>query len=140
RVARKRRLSLFTLLRALGYTDEGFLERFVRHFEFLEGQWEKERDLAPTQEEALLEIYKRARPGAPPWADPPRVYFENAFFNPKRYDLTRVGRYKLDRKLGPEISRAEELFGIDLEKPTEGQSVLSRSEILAACSYMLHLA
>ena len=101
RVARKRRLSLFVLLRALGYTDEGFLERFVRHFDFLEGQWEKERELAPTQEEALLEIYKRARPGEPPSTESARVYFENAFFNPKRYDLTRVGRYKLDRKLGP---------------------------------------
>ena len=140
RVARKRRLSLFVLLRALGYTDEGFLERFVRHFEFLEGQWEKERELAPTQEEALLEIYKRARPGEPPSTESARVYFENAFFNPKRYDLTRVGRYKLDRKLGPEIARAEELFGIDLERPTEGQGVLSRAEILAACSYLLHLA
>ncbi len=140
RVARKRRLSLFVLLRALGYTDEGFLERFVRHFEFLEGQWEKERELAPTQEEALLEIYKRARPGEPPSTESARVYFENAFFNPKRYDLTRVGRYKLDRKLGPEIGRAEELFGIDLERPSEGQGVLSRAEILAACSYLLHLA
>ncbi|HEX6394926.1 MAG TPA: DNA-directed RNA polymerase subunit beta [Acidimicrobiales bacterium] len=140
RVARKRRLSLFVLLRALGYTDEGFLERFVRHFDFLEAQWDKERDLAPTQEEALLEIYKRARPGEPPSTESARAYFENAFFNPKRYDLTRVGRYKLDRKLGPEIAKAEELFGIDLEKPEPGQSVLSRSEILAACSYMLHLA
>ena len=69
RVARKRRLSLFVLLRALGYDEEnapGFLERFVRHFDFLEGQWEKDRDLAPTQDEALVEIYKRARPGEPP--------------------------------------------------------------------------
>jgi DNA-directed RNA polymerase subunit beta len=140
RVARKRRLSLFVLLRALGYTDEGFLERFVRHFEFLEAQWDKERELAPTQEEALLEIYKRARPGEPPSTESARAYFENAFFNPKRYDLTRVGRYKLDRKLGPEIAKAEELFGVDLERPEPGQSVLSRSEILAACSYMLHLA
>jgi DNA-directed RNA polymerase subunit beta len=65
RVARKRRLSLFVLLRALGYGDEAFLDRFVRHFDFLEGQWEKERNLAPTREEALLEIYKRARPGEP---------------------------------------------------------------------------
>jgi len=140
RVARKRRLSLFVLLRALGYTDEAFLERVVRHFDFLEGQWDKERELAPTQEEALLEIYKRARPGEPPSAESARVYFENAFFNPKRYDLTRVGRYKLDRKLGPEIARAEELFGVELERPEEGQGVLSRSEILAACSYLLHLA
>ena len=140
RVARKRRLSLFVLLRAMGYTDEGFLERFVRHFDFLEGQWEKERDLAPTQEEALLEIYKRARPGEPPSVESARAYFENAFFNPKRYDLTRVGRYKLDRKLGPEIAKASELFGIDLEPPEKGQGVLSRSEIVATCCYLLHLA
>ena len=120
RVARKRRLSLFVLLRAMGYTDEGFLERFVRHFDFLEGQWEKERELAPTQEEALLEIYKRARPGEPPSTESARAYFENAFFNPKRYDLTRVGRYKLDRKLGPEIVKAQDLFGIDLDRPEDG--------------------
>ena len=140
RVARKRRLSLFVLLRALGYGDEAFLERFVQHFDFLEGQWEKEKDLAPTREEALLEIYKRARPGEPLSVEAARQYFENAFFNPKRYDLTRVGRYKLDRKLGPEVERISELFGIDLERPTPGQSVLSPSEILAAATYMLHLA
>ncbi len=140
RVARKRRLSLFVLLRALGYTDDAFLDRFVRHFDFLEGQWEKERELAPTQEEALLEIYKRARPGEPPATESARAYFENAFFNPKRYDLTRVGRYKLDRKLGPEIVKARDLFDIDLEVPEPGQGVLSRAEILAACSYLLHLA
>ena len=72
RVARKRRLSLFVLLRALGYDEEshpGFIDRFVRHFKFpngvvlLESQWEKERELVPTREEALVEIYKRARPG-----------------------------------------------------------------------------
>ncbi len=140
RVARKRRLSLFVLLRALGFGDEAFLERFVRHFEFLEGQWEKEKDLAPTREEALLEIYKRARPGEPLSVEAARQYFENAFFNPKRYDLTRVGRYKLNRKLGPEIERIAELFGLDLERPAPGQSVLSPSEILAAATYMLHLA
>ena len=66
RVARKRRLGIFTLLRALGYDEEGapgFLDRFVAHFDFLQGQWDKERDVAPTQDEALVEIYKRARPG-----------------------------------------------------------------------------
>ena len=140
RVARKRRLSLFVLLRALGYGDEAFLDRFVRHFDFLEGQWEKERNLAPTREEALLEIYKRARPGEPLSAEAARVYFENAFFNPKRYDLTRVGRYKLNRKLGPEIDRLSDLFGIEIEKPAPNQSVLSPSEILASATYMLHLA
>ncbi len=140
RVARKRRLSLFTLLRALGYADEAFLERFVRHFEFLEPQWDRERELAPNQEDALLEIYKRARPGEPPSVESARAYFENAFFNPKRYDLTRVGRYKLDRKLGPEIVKIESLFGIELDRPVPGQTVLSKSEVLAASTYLLHLA
>jgi DNA-directed RNA polymerase subunit beta len=142
RVARKRRLSLFVLLRALGYDEEnypGLLERFVRHFDFLEGQWEKERDLAPTREEALLEIYKRARPGEPPSVESARAYFENAFFNPKRYDLTRVGRYKLKRRLGPEIEKNAEIFG-DFERPGDTQGVLSASEIFAATTYLLNLA
>jgi DNA-directed RNA polymerase subunit beta len=140
RVARKRRLSLFVVLRALGYEDEQFLTRFVHHFDFLEGQWERERELIPTRDEALLEIYKRARPGEPLSLEAARVYFENAFFNPRRYDLTRVGRYKLNRKLGPEIERIAEVLDWDLERPAEDQGVLSPSEVLAAATYMLHLA
>ncbi|MBW3556468.1 MAG: DNA-directed RNA polymerase subunit beta [Actinobacteria bacterium] len=143
RVARKRRLSLFVLLRALGFGEEdypGFLDRFVRHFDFLEGQWEKDRDLAPTKEESLVEIYKRARPGEPPSPESARAYFENAFFNPKRYDLTRVGRYKLNRKLGPEIEKISALFDVDLERPAPDQGVLAQAEMLAATTYLLHLA
>ncbi len=134
RVARKRRLSLFVLLRALGYDEEnhpGFLDRLVRHFDFLEGQWEKDKDLAPTQEEALIEIYKRARPGEPPTPDAARNYFENAFFNNKRYDLSRVGRYKLNRKLGPEIARIVEQFPVSpawrCPRPTSRRCPASRS-------------
>ena len=143
RVARKRRLSMFTLLRALGYDEEnepGFLERFVRHFDYLEGQWEKDKDLAPTQEESLLEIYKRVRPGEPPSVEAARAYLRNAFFESRRYDLSRVGRYKLNRKLGPEIEKNEKLFGIDLERPDPDSPVLTRSEVLATCTYLLHLA
>jgi DNA-directed RNA polymerase subunit beta len=143
RVARKRRLSLFTLLRALGYDEEnhpGFLDRLVRHFDFLEGQWEKDKELAPTQDEALIEIYKRARPGEPPTPEAARNYFENAFFNSKRYDLSRVGRYKLNRKLGPEIDKLVDQFGLDVERPEADQSTLSRVEVLAATTYLLSLA
>jgi len=142
RVARKRRISLFTLLRALGYDEEnapGFLDAFVRHFDFLEGQWEKDRELSPTQDESLVEIYKRARPGEPPSVESARAYFKNAFFENRRYDLSRVGRYKLDRKLGPELDRLEEVFGLTLERPEPGQPVLSPCEVLAAATYMLHL-
>ncbi len=140
RVARKRRLSLFVLLRALGYDEDGFLEKFVRHFDFLAGQWEKEKDLITTREDALLEIYKRARPGEPLSLESARAYFENAFFNSRRYDLTRVGRYKLNRKLGPEIEKMSKILGVELERPDEHQGVLSPSEILASATYMLHLA
>ncbi|MCX7621096.1 MAG: DNA-directed RNA polymerase subunit beta, partial [Acidimicrobiales bacterium] len=142
RVARKRRLSMFTLLRALGYDEEnypGFLDRLVRHFNFLEGQWEKDREIAPTQDDALLEIYKRARPGEPPAIESARLYFRNAFFESRRYDLSRVGRYKLNRKLGPEIDKVEQMFDIELERPDPDQPVLSPSEVLAACTYMLNL-
>jgi DNA-directed RNA polymerase subunit beta len=152
RVARKRRLGIFTMLRALGYDEEnapGFLDRFVEHFDFLEGQWEKERDVAPTQEEALVEIYKRARPGEPPTVESAKAYFRNAFFESRRYDLSRVGRYKLNRKLGDEVARLGELFGLEgatnaegeplLDYPDLDQNVLSRCEVLASISYMLHL-
>ena len=145
RVARKRRLGIFTLLRALGYDEEnapGFLDRFVAHFDFLQGQWDKERDVAPTQDEALVEIYKRARPGEPPTVDSARAYFRNAFFESRRYDLSRVGRYKLNRKLGAEVAKLGEVFGLtdeQLDLPDENQNVLGRCEVLAAISYMLHL-
>ncbi|MBI4883642.1 MAG: DNA-directed RNA polymerase subunit beta [Actinobacteria bacterium] len=161
RVARKRRMGVFTLLRALGYDEEhapGFLERFVAHFNFLEGQWEKERHVAPTQSEALVEIYKRARPGEPPTVESAKAYFRNAFFENRRYDLSRVGRYKLDRKLGTEVAKLDQLFGkgtielgsffsTDQEDPNRkpifsdpnDARVLRPNEVLATISYMLHL-
>ena len=146
RVARKRRMSIFTLLRALGYDEEhapGFLDRFVAHFDFLEGQYDKDRHIAPTQDEALVEIYKRARPGEPPTVESARNYFRTAFFENRRYDLSRVGRYKLNRKLGSEVAKLKDMFGLDdelLDMPTDDQDVLSRCEVLAAVCYMLHLA
>ena len=161
RVARKRRMGVFTLLRALGYDEEhvpGFLDRFVQHFDFLEGQWDKERPIAPTQNEALVEIYKRARPGEPPSLESARGYFKNAFFDPKRYDLSRVGRYKIDRKLGDELAKLDSIFGkgtraageffkADIDDPNKRPvesdpnetNVLRPNEVLAAISYMLHL-
>jgi DNA-directed RNA polymerase subunit beta len=152
RVARKRRLGIFTLLRALGYDEAnapGFLDRFVAEFDFLEGQWDKERDVAPTQDEALVEIYKRARPGEPPTVESAKAYFRNAFFENRRYDLSRVGRYKLNRKLGAEVEKVATQFDLLgktnmegeplVDLPEEGQHVLSKIEVLAAVTYMLNL-
>jgi DNA-directed RNA polymerase subunit beta len=138
-------MSVFTLLRALGYDEEnapGFLDRFVAHFDFLEGQWEKERHTYATRDEALMEIYKRARPGEPVNVESARAYFEGAFFESRRYDLSRVGRYKLNRKLGGEVAKLTELFGLtpdQLDLPTDNREVLTKCEVLAAVSYMLHL-
>ncbi len=143
RIDRKRRFSIFTLIRALGYDDEKFLEAFVDHFDFLGNQWEKDRDENKTQEEALIDIYKKVRPGEPASVDAATAYMEEAFYDPKRYDLSRIGRYKLNRKLGPEIKKLEEIFKpvrLKLERPGENQNHLSPSEILATCTYVLHLA
>ena len=148
RVARKRRMGVFTIIRALGYDElnaPGFIDRFVNYFDFLEDQWRREKLIAPTREEALLEIYKRARPSEPQNVEAARVYFEQAFFG-VRYNLSRVGRYKLNRKLGGEVKKIQEMFGLktgtelgQLDLPSEDQDVLSRCEVLATISYMLHL-
>ena len=158
RVARKRRLPLFALLRALGYDEEshpGFMQRFVEHFDFLEEQWDKQGHIGPTRQEALVEIYKRVRPGEPVSPDTARSYFETSFFNPRRYDLSRVGRHKLNRKLGQEMAFINEVFDLglceadpedpeavrpELRLPASDQSVLSPCEMLASVTYMLNLA
>ena len=148
RVARKRRIGIFTLIRALGFDEEhapGFLDRFVAHFDFLADQWRREKVLAPTREEALLEIYKRTRPSEPQQVEAAKQYFEQAFFG-ARYNLSRVGRYKLNRKLGPEIQKIKEMFGLpvggelgQLDLPPQDHDVLARCEVLATITYMLHL-
>ena len=118
------------------------MDRFVAYFDFLEGQWEKERHISPTKDEAILEIYKRARPGEPATQESARAFFEGAFFENRRYSLSRVGRYKLHRKLGAEVNLLTERFGLtaaQLDIASEDQDVLSRCEVLAAITYMLNL-
>ena len=135
RVARKRRMGIFTLLRALGYDEDhspGFLERFVAHFDFLEGQWEKERHIAPTQNEALVEIYKRARPGEPPTVESAKAYFRNAFFEGRRYDLSprrplqarpqaRQRGRQARRAVRPRHDRARQLLQDRQRRPDQAQ-------------------
>ncbi len=163
RIARKRRISLFTLLRALDTAlDENFFEKFVEHFDFLEDQWHDDwkkalREITAhmtkynyddtpesfaraSQETAWLEIYRRARPGEVQTIEAARQYFEGAFFSEKRYDLSRVGRYKLDRKLGSEVAKNLEIFGPILDGPNEELHVLSKAEVLATATYLLNLA
>lgn len=121
------------LIRALGFGEDnvpGFLDAFLCVTSISSrGSGEKDQDLAPTQEEALIEIYKRARPGEPATPESSRNYFQNAFFESRRYDLSRVGRYKLNRKLGPEVQHLPEVFPMlegHVDVPDADLSVLSR--------------
>jgi len=149
RIARKRRLSIFLILRALGYDEQnapGFLERFVKYFDFLEEQWLREKHIAPSRDEAMVEIMRRTRPSEPATVDTARINFEGAFFESRRYDTSRVGRYKLNRKIGPEVRKLADLFGLkvgselgQVDVPSDSQTVLTRSEVLATITYLLHL-
>ena len=97
RLDRKRKQNVTVLLKALGWTDAQILEEF--------GEYESmrltlEKDHATTQDEALLDIYRKLRPGEPPTREAAQALLENYYFNPKRYDLAKVGRYKINKKLG----------------------------------------
>ena len=98
RVDRTRKVPGTALIRALGYsTDARVLELFDND-KFIQETLGK--DTSASEEEALVEIYKRLRPGEPPTVESARVLLEGLFFDPKRYDLGNVGRYKLNKKLG----------------------------------------
>jgi DNA-directed RNA polymerase subunit beta len=98
RIDRKRRQNVTVLLKAMGWTADEILALFDNAQSI---QNTLEKDHVETQEEALEDIYRKLRPGEPPTADSARTLLENLFFNPKRYDVARVGRHKVNRKLGP---------------------------------------
>ena len=112
KVDRKRKLPVTILLRAIGYgTDEEIRELFADvdnndDHPFIEATLERDPTANPTEDrqkgidDALLEFYKKLRPGDPPTLDNARSFVQNLFFAVRRYDLGRVGRYKLNRKLG----------------------------------------
>ncbi|GAB3123141.1 DNA-directed RNA polymerase subunit beta [Streptomyces calidiresistens] len=97
RVDRKRKQSVTVLLKALGWTSEQILEEFGE-YESMRATLEK--DHTQGQDDALLDIYRKLRPGEPPTREAAQTLLENLYFNPKRYDLAKVGRYKINRKLG----------------------------------------
>ena len=97
RIDRKRKQGVTVLLKALGWTTDQILERF--------GQYESirntpEKDPTAGTDDALLDIYRKLRPGEPPTKESAQTLLENLYFNPKRYDLAKVGRYKINKKLG----------------------------------------
>ena len=97
RIDRKRKQSVTVFLKALGMTSEQILEEF-KGYPSIESTLEKDAIL--TKDEALKDIYRKLRPGEQVAAEAARALLDNFYFNPKRYDLAKVGRYKINRKLG----------------------------------------
>jgi DNA-directed RNA polymerase subunit beta len=110
RLDRKRKQNVTVLLKALGWTDAQILEEF--------GDYESmrltlEKDHTSGQDDALLDIYRKLRPGEPPTREAAQTLLDNYYFNPKRYDLAKVGRYKINKKLGLEQAFDQQTLTID---------------------------
>ncbi len=122
RIDKTRKLSVQVLLKALGLSD-GEIFDALRHPEYYQKTIEKEGQFS--EEEALMELYRKLRPGEPPTVSGGQQLLDSRFFDPKRYDLGKVGRYKLNRKLR-------------LSTP-EGVRVLTPQDILSSVDYLINL-
>ena len=124
RIDRKRKQPATLLLRALGIAETreeiidllGDSEMVIRTLD---------RDPATTKEESLIELYRRFRPGEPPTIDSARTLLDGLFFNPQRYDLAKVGRYKINKKLGFD--------------PENDNSTLTQEDIIETMRYIVAL-
>ena len=123
RIDRKRKQDITVFLLALGM-EEGEIREEFADYPALTAALDQERKVV-TQDEALLDIYKKIRPGEPPSVEAGRALLENFYFNAKRYDLAKVGRYKINKKLG---------LAADLT-----ESVLRIEDVVAALKYLLAL-
>ena len=122
RVDRKRKQPVTVLLKALGMTSDEIRQRFGQYETFMATF---DKDHIESQDDALLDIYRKLRPGEPPTLENARNLIENFYFNPKRYDTAKVGRYKINRKLG-------------LEMPLE-QNTLTLEDIVSTIEYLVRL-
>lgn len=122
RIDRKRKQSVTVLLKALGWSTEQILEEFGE-YESMRATLEK--DHTQGQDDALLDIYRKLRPGEPPTREAAQTLLENLYFNPKRYDLAKVGRYKVNKKLGA-------------DEPLDA-GVLTSDDIIATIKYLVKL-
>ncbi|MFP7697308.1 DNA-directed RNA polymerase subunit beta [Trueperella sp. LYQ143] len=112
RVDRKRKQSVTVFLKALGMTESEIREEFADYPLLLNTL---EKDTVHTQDEALQDLYRKLRPGEPPTAEAGRTLLYNFYKNPKRYDLAKVGRYKVNKKLGlPEEATERQLTLADI--------------------------
>ena len=143
KVDRKRKIAATTLLRAVGYErNEEIAALFAAVDDNPEHQYVHEtlaKDPTSTQAEALIEVYKKLRPGDPPTGDNARQLVESLFFNFRRYDLGRVGRYKFDKKLDAVAARMSiELPREDGDSPQLGRTI-TKEDIAAIVGQLIVL-
>jgi DNA-directed RNA polymerase subunit beta len=103
RIDRKRKLPVTVLLRAMGYASDEEILRLFDNSLYIRNTIESDTEATRTEEGALIELFKKQRPGEPPSVDNAKSLLNQLFFDPKRYDLTRVGRYKLNSRLGLDV-------------------------------------
>jgi DNA-directed RNA polymerase subunit beta len=103
RIDRKRKLPVTVLLRAMGYASDEEILRLFENSLYIRNTIESDTEATRTEEGALIELFKKQRPGEPPSVDNAKALLNQLFFDPKRYDLTRVGRYKLNSRLGLDV-------------------------------------
>ena len=128
RVDRTRKIPVTVLLRAIGLvTDEQIAELFGDE-EKLKATFAK--DTIKTQDEALIEIYKKLRPGELPTADAARNLFNGLLFDPRRYDLARVGRYKYNQKLSLKSRIANQISFADIINPETGEVLVEKDSTI----------
>ncbi|MDP2671842.1 MAG: DNA-directed RNA polymerase subunit beta [bacterium] len=131
RIDRKRRIPATTLLRAIGFgSDEKIRELFSEvdkneDHHYIDTTLAKDSTSGP--DEAYLEIYHKMRPGDPAILENAKVLLENLFFNPRRYSLGKVGRYKLNKRLGIEVTNDSEHW------------ILTQDDIIAATRFLIQL-
>ncbi|HET6560606.1 MAG TPA: DNA-directed RNA polymerase subunit beta [Marmoricola sp.] len=110
RLDRKRKQNVTVLLKALGWTSEQIREEFGQYDSMMATL---EKDHTAGQDEALLDIYRKLRPGEPPTREAAQTLLDNYYFNNKRYDLAKVGRYKVNKKLGLHEAFDQQTLTID---------------------------
>ncbi len=130
RIDRTRKLPVTVLLRALGLGSNADIISLFGEDKRIKATFEK--DTTTNREEGLLEIYKRLRPGEPANVDSAESLLYNMFFDPKRYDLARVGRYKFDKKLAISARIKNKKLAEDVFDPRTGEMMASKGDILTA--------
>lgn len=128
RIDRTRKVPITTLLRALKVSSNAEIIDLLGETEELLLTLEK--DATTNEEEALLEIYKRLRPGEPPTLDSAKTLLNNLFFDPRRYDLAKVGRYKFNKKLSLYNRITDRKSAEDIINPNTGEILVEKNEII----------